>query len=146
MADDPARPRPPRRVLIHTDGAARGNPGPSAIGIVVRDETGRVIYEASRCLGVNTNNEAEYMALLLALEAARDLGAQEIAVRCDSELLVKQMKGEYRVKHPNLKPLYTKARKLVSGFRDFDIRHVRREHNREADALANRAIDERAET
>jgi len=136
---------PPKHIFIHCDGASRGNPGLAGAGATLQDAEGRLVHEVARYLGHKTNNEAEYMALILALEAAHGLGAREVSVRCDSELMVKQMKGEYRVKHPNLKPLHAKVRILAGQFSHFDIRHVRREHNGEADALANRAIDERAE-
>lgn len=132
-----------KKIIIHSDGAARGNPGQAGAGAVLSDEHGKVVREVARYLGHKTNNEAEYAALLIGLEAAKELGATSVHVRCDSELMVKQLKGEYRVKHPNLKPLFAKAKDLVAGFESFRIEHVRREHNSHADELANQAIDEK---
>ena len=128
-------------VRIWVDGACRGNPGPASIGGVILDAKGKVLKQISECLGHSTNNIAEYTALIRALEEAKSLGASEVEVRSDSLLLVKQMAGEYRVKHPNLKPLFAKARILAGGFRSFRFLHVPREENRAADRLANLALD-----
>lgn len=130
------------KLVIHTDGAARGNPGPAGIGALIRREDGQVLAEISRFLGHATNNVAEYTALIIALEKAAALGATEVEVFTDSELMVKQIHGEYRVKNEGLKPLYQKVQELAAGFRSFDITHVAREKNKEADRLANRGIDE----
>lgn len=130
------------RVGLWIDGGSRGNPGPSAIGVLVEDEQGRVLETVSRVIGVATNNVAEYRALVTGLELARRLGAQEVEVRSDSELLVKQMKGEYKVKNERLRPLHAEARGLATGFKSFGILHVEREQNRRADGLVNRALDE----
>ncbi len=128
---------------IYTDGASRGNPGEAGIGVVIEDENGRKIKEIRRYIGKATNNQAEYMALLAALHAAREMGAEDISVFADSELLVKQMKGEYRVKHPQLQPLFVQAKGLISGLKRFKISHIPREKNAPADALANEAIDKK---
>ncbi|MBI3091935.1 MAG: ribonuclease HI family protein [Candidatus Tectomicrobia bacterium] len=129
---------------LHTDGASRGNPGPAGSGAVLFDPSGLVAHEHCRYLGRATNNIAEYQALLDGLEAALERGVARLEVRSDSELLCHQMNGIYRVKNAKLRPLYERAVKLAAKFRSFHIRHVRRWENSHADALANRAIDERA--
>lgn len=129
---------------IHIDGASRGNPGPAGIGVMMIGGGGEVVERLHRGIGEATNNVAEYRALLLALERALEAGATDVTVCSDSELLVRQLQGRYRVKHPALQPLFAKARELISAFRHFEIRHVPRELNAEADALANRGIDEAA--
>ncbi len=129
------------RYIVHTDGAARGNPGPAAIGVVIEDGEGRTVYEASRALGVKTNNEAEYLALIAALEYLKDARAREADFRLDSELVVKQLKGEYRVKEPRLKLLHARATMLLNVVAKHTIRHVRRAENARADELANEALD-----
>jgi ribonuclease HI len=126
------------------DGGARGNPGEAGCGIVL--EAGSRREEHIVYLGVATNNVAEYAALLAALERAHALGLDELTVRSDSQLLVEQINGGYRVKAPHLKPLWLRARTLAAGLRRFSIVHVPRERNRTADALANRAVDQRAST
>jgi len=123
------------------DGGARGNPGPAGYGAYVEDEEGRVVGELSGFLGVTTNNVAEYHGLLAALSFAHRLGARALVVHADSELVVKQMNGQYKVKHEKLRPLFLEARELASGLPRFTIRHVRREQNRDADRLANEAMD-----
>ena len=128
-------------VRIWVDGACRGNPGPASIGGVIRDVEGRLLREISEALGDGTNNQAEYTALIRALEAARALDAEAVEAFSDSQLLVRQVLGEYRVKHPGLKPLHARARELVSVFRTFRFAHIPREENREADRLANQALD-----
>lgn len=138
------RARPQRGVQIHIDGAARGNPGPAGVGVLIADAGGQVIERLHRFIGEATNNVAEYTALLLALEQAQALGCAEVEVYSDSELMVRQIQGTYQVKHPSLRPLHAKARERIAGFRRFDIHHVPREKNAEADALANRGIDEGA--
>jgi len=130
------------RVAI--DGGARGNPGEAGCGIVL--EVGGRREEHTVYLGITTNNVAEYAALLAALERAHLLGLEELAVRSDSQLLVEQMNGGYRVKAPHLKPLWLRARTLAAGLRRFAITHVPRERNRIADALANRAMEDHAST
>ena len=139
-ADDPRGDGSKTRLWI--DGGSRGNPGPSAIGVVLEDEKGSLLDTVSRVIGVATNNVAEYRALLTGLEMAQAVGARDIEVLSDSELLVKQMRGEYRVKNEGLKPLHEEAERRVRGFARFSIRHVNREQNAHADSLVNRALDE----
>lgn len=129
------------KILIHIDGGARGNPGPAGAGVVLHDESGRPILEAGYFLGRMTNNQAEYTALLCSLHAARRAGAAELAIRADSELLVRQIKGVYKVKNPGLKALYDDARRRLRDFKHWEISHVRREANSRADELANAAMD-----
>ncbi|MEX0775914.1 MAG: ribonuclease HI family protein [Phycisphaeraceae bacterium] len=130
------------RLRIHIDGGSRGNPGPAAVGIVIQDpDTSASLLEAGYFLGRTTNNVAEYRGLLRALEGAIKLGADEAEIISDSELMVRQMRGDYRVKSPDLKPLYDQARHLLGKLKNCEIRHVRREWNRRADELANLAID-----
>lgn len=128
------------KVVAHVDGASRGNPGPAGYGVFMRTDRGEII-EISGFLGRTTNNVAEYSGLIEALTAARDEGADEVEIVSDSELLVKQMSGQYRVRHPNLIPMFEQARSLARGFRRFAIRHTLRAGNREADRLANLAVD-----
>lgn len=129
------------RVIIYSDGAARGNPGPAGAGAILQGEDGHVIVEVCRYLGEMTNNQAEYNALLLALEEAQAIGAENLTIFADSELMVKQIMGEYRVKNEGIKPLFAKAQKLLRGFAGYTIEHVPRDENRHADRLANLAID-----
>ncbi len=139
----PVEAGPPASLKVHTDGASRGNPGEAGIGVLIEDESGRIIREIRRYIGTATNNQAEYAALITALRAAREINAGSVTVFADSELLVKQVKGEYKVKHPQLQPLYAEAKELISGLRKFSITHVPREKNAHADALANEAIDKK---
>jgi ribonuclease HI len=125
---------------IHTDGAARGNPGPAAFSFVI-SRPGQPDVEDSGCLGDTTNNIAEYTALLKALERARQLDGQRLAVHSDSELMIKQMKGEYKVKNEGLRSLYDEAQQLCRHFASVTFRHVRREQNKRADELCNLALD-----
>jgi len=129
------------RYVVHTDGAARGNPGPAAIGIVIQDDSGHTVYESSRTLGVHTNNEAEYLALIAALQHLRSMHAKAADFRLDSELVVKQLRGEYRVKEPRLQALHGQAIMLLNAVPDHSIRHVPRAQNARADELANEALD-----
>jgi ribonuclease HI len=126
---------------IHIDGAARGNPGPAAFAFVIQKE-GSPPIEENGLLGVTTNNLAEYTALVRALERAAELGARRLIVHSDSELLVKQMNGAYRVKNPDIRVLYDQAKELIERFEQVVIRHVRREQNSRADELCNQALDE----
>ena len=131
-----------RRLLIYTDGAARGNPGPAGAGAIIRDAvTGEVLAEIAEPLGHATNNVAEWTAVLLALEAARRLGATHVDLRMDSELVARQISGIYRVKHPDLKPIHAKAMELLRGFEGYTVGHVPRELNKDADRLSNVAVD-----
>jgi len=128
-------------VQIFTDGAARGNPGPAGIGVVIRNDE-KVLLEVAEYIGKATNNVAEYMALIRGLEEAIDLNERSVEVFCDSELMVKQMNGEYRVKNDGLIPLYLQAQALKKYFKHFSLNHTPREENKDADRLANRGIDE----
>jgi ribonuclease HI len=134
-------------LVIHVDGASRGNPGPAAIGVVILAPDGTDLLTRGEYIGETTNNIAEYKAMIDALGRApdylRDVVAPRIEVRSDSELMVKQMKGEYRVKNAGLKPLYEQARRLTGKFASVDFRHVYREDNAKADRLCNLALDRR---
>ncbi|HLH65435.1 MAG TPA: ribonuclease HI family protein [Solirubrobacteraceae bacterium] len=132
---------PPGRVTVHTDGGARGNPGPAAIGVVVCADDGTVLIEVAERIGEATNNVAEYRALLRGLEAAAELGASEVEVVCDSELVARQLTGAYRVRHAALRPLHAQAVQALARFRRSSIRTVPRAQNARADALVNRALD-----
>ena len=127
--------------MLWTDGGARGNPGPAGAGFVLKSAAGEVLAAEGHFLGHTTNNVAEYRALLLGLRSALDLGVKRLEIRADSELLIKQLKGEYRVKNAGLRPLYEEALGLLRGFETAELKHVRREHNTEADRLANEGID-----
>jgi ribonuclease HI len=124
------------------DGGSRGNPGPAAYGVVVRDGHGEIVARLKKYIGNNTNNVAEYFALIAALDYAQTHGIRALRVECDSELVVKQMRGQYKVKNEDLRPLFERAKKMSQGLDSFRIEHVRREQNREADALVNQALDE----
>jgi ribonuclease HI len=128
-------------IRAYIDGGARGNPGPAGYGVRIEDADGNLIEELSGGLGIATNNVAEYNGLLAALQWAVDHGERELHIRSDSELLVKQMRGEYKVKHPGLQPLYVRARLLVMQLDDVTFEHVRREQNTEADRLSNLGMD-----
>jgi ribonuclease HI len=131
------------KLVVHVDGGARGNPGPAAAAAVVSDAEGQVLDEASRLLGETTNNVAEYRALLLGLERARALGATEVEVVNDSELVAKQVEGAYKVKHDGLKPLHAEAVAALRAFERWSIRSVPRGENAHADSLVNAALDGR---
>jgi ribonuclease HI len=133
---------PDRRLIVSCDGAARGNPGPAGIGVVVTNGQGRVLAEVGEGIGVATNNVAEYRATLEGLRRAADLGATHVLVRSDSRLLVEQLSGRFRVKNPTLIRLHGEARALASRFAEVGYEHVPRELNREADRLANQGVDE----
>ena len=130
------------RVVVHVDGGSRGNPGPAAAAAVVSTPDGDVLDEAAVVLGETTNNVAEYRALLLGLALARELGAEEVEVINDSELVAYQIGGEYKVKNAGLKPLFTEAMAELRGFHKWAIRPGRREENTRADELVNEALDE----
>ena len=137
-------PAPPAGVhLAYVDGASRGNPGPASYAAIVRGPDGKIIFELGKTLGVATNNAAEYHGLITALDYAAHNGIKRLRVRSDSELLVHQMNGRYRVRSADLKPLHERAAKLANQFEYFAIEHVRREENSDADALANQALDQR---
>ena len=129
------------RLVVNVDGGARGNPGPAAIGAVLATPDGEVVEERGERIGVATNNVAEYRALLLGIELARERGASELELVGDSELVVKQVRGEYRVKDAGLRPLHASVRDALTGFRSWSIRHVRREQNERADELVNATLD-----
>ncbi len=131
-------------LTLWTDGGARGNPGPAGIGVVIRDASNAVVAEIAQYVGETTNNQAEYQALIAGLERALELGAREAIIHSDSELMVRQLEGTYRVKNEGLKPVFTKAKLLIARLDRVEIRHVRRELNCEADALVNQAIDAHA--
>jgi ribonuclease HI len=131
------------RLLIHTDGAARGNPGPAGAGAVLRDAAdGSLVAEIATFLGVRTNNYAEWTAVALALEEALLQGATHVDLRMDSQLVARQITGQYRVKHPDLKPIHAQVMSLLSRFAGYTVGHVPRELNKEADRLSNVAIDQ----
>jgi probable phosphoglycerate mutase len=125
----------------HVDGGARGNPGPAGYGVAIQDASGRQIAELSEYLGHHTNNYAEYQGLLAALRYAAEHQIKALKVISDSELMVRQMKGIYKVRHPELRKLYDEAQQLVRRLEHFEIRHALREHNQTADRLANEAMD-----
>lgn len=128
-------------LILHTDGGARGNPGPAGIGVAITGQSGEVIKEVSEYIGETTNNQAEYRALIRGLEEAKKLGAETVQAFMDSELIVKQIKGEYKVKNPDLAPLFVKVYNFSQQFKKVTVTHVRREKNAEADRLVNEAID-----
>ena len=129
-------------IIAYIDGGARGNPGPAGYGVRLENEAGDVIDELHGGLGIATNNVAEYNGLLAALRWAVERGERRLLIRADSELLVKQMRGEYKVKHPGLQPLCARARLLMMELGDVRFEHVRREKNKEADRLSNLGMDE----
>lgn len=129
-----------KRVVIFTDGASQHNPGPAAIGATIKDEQGRLITSISQPIGRTTNNQAEYRAIIAALESAIRLGANQVDMHSDSELVVRQINGQYRVRKASLKPLYQKVKQLQSQFQSFTITHVLRQQNKEANRLANMAL------
>jgi ribonuclease HI len=130
------------KIVVHVDGGARGNPGPAAIAAVASSPDGDELAERKLYIGEATNNVAEYRALLLGLELARDLGAEEVEVINDSELVARQIGGEYKVKHAGLKPLFTEAMTELRRFHKWAVRPVRRDQNARADELVNEALDE----
>ncbi len=130
-----------KRLIIFTDGASKGNPGLAAIGAIIKDEQGRIITAISQGIGRATNNQAEYRAIIAALENAIKLGTSQVDMRSDSELVVRQINGQYRVKNASLKPLYQKVKQLQSQLAGFTITHIPREENTEADSLANIALE-----
>jgi ribonuclease HI len=124
------------------DGGSRGNPGPASYGVVIRDPRGQIVAKLKKYIGRSTNNVAEYYGLIAALDYAQQHSIRALHVQSDSELLVRQMRGQYKVKSPELRPLFERARKMAQTFASFKIEHVYREQNAEADALANEALDE----
>jgi ribonuclease HI len=139
-------PEPERKTVAayqaNIDGGSRGNPGPAAYGVVVRDPRGDIVARLKKYIGNNTNNVAEYFGLIAALDYAQNHGIRALRIESDSELMVKQMHGQYKVKSEELRPLFERAKKMAQTFESFRIRHVYREQNKEADALVNQALDE----
>ena len=140
---DPEPPTPSKKgwILAHCDGGARGNPGPSGYGAVLQDEHGTIVAELSEYLGLRTNNFAEYSGLLGCLAYALEHNHPRLRVVSDSELMVKQIQGKYQVKSPDLKPLYDEAKRRITHLEAFEITHALRHKNKEADRLANEAMD-----
>jgi ribonuclease HI len=132
-----------RRTRLYTDGAARGNPGPAGAGAVIVNADGHIVAKVGKFLGDQTNNFAEYTALILGLKRAKAMGIKELEVLSDSELIVKQLAGDYAVKAEHLRPLHDEAKQLLGAFGWIAVRHIPREENTQADAMSNRAIDER---
>ncbi len=130
-------------LVIYVDGASRGNPGEAGAGVLIKNENGNVIKRATRYLGITTNNVAEYKALIHALEIVRQIGCDRVRIFSDSQLMVRQINGQYTVKSEDLKPLFHEVMSLLKGLKGHDIIHIVRTENKEADKLANRAIDER---
>jgi ribonuclease HI len=130
-----------KKLIVYTDGGSRGNPGPAAIGAVLNDEKGGRVAEISEYIGETTNNQAEYRAVVAAIEKAKSLGAEELDFFLDSELVVKQLKREYKVRDKDLAPLFMKIYNAMLGFKKVTFTHVRREFNKEADKLVNEALD-----
>jgi len=135
--------QPHRKLRVASDGAARGNPGLAGAGAVISDEEGRILERLGKFLGRQTNNVAEYQALLLGVRRARELGAEELEVVADSELIIRQLSGAYQVRAPALRELHGEALALLKAFRKVRLVHVPREQNKDADEMSNRAIDER---
>lgn len=129
------------KLILRADGASRGNPGPAAFGVILTNPRGQLVQEFGKVLGVATNNEAEYRGLLAGLDAALVHGATDLEILLDSELLVAQLSGEFKIRAPNLKPLYAEAKKKLKRFKHVRLEHVPRSLNSRADALANRALD-----
>lgn len=129
------------KLVVNVDGGARGNPGPAAIGAVVQDANGEVLEEHGERIGIATNNVAEYRALLLGIARAAELGADELELVGDSELIVRQVKGEYKVKDSTMRELHSEVKRALRPFDTWSIRHVRREFNKEADRLVNAVLD-----
>ena len=134
----------PNRAVIYTDGGSRSNPGPSALGVVVTDGKGKVLKEYSHYLGEATNNQAEYEAVIFALQKAKQLKIKELEIRTDSELIGKQLLGEYKIKDPDLQPLFIKAWNLRLDYDKVDMKIIPREQNKKADKLVNQELDSRS--
>jgi len=142
-ADAPAEPKPAAAAhRANIDGGSRGNPGPAAYGVIIRDGRGEIVAKLKKYIGRMTNNVAEYYGLIAAMDYAQSHSIRALRIESDSELLVKQMRGQYKVKSEDLRPLFERAQKMSKTFDSFRIEHVYREQNREADALANEALDE----
>ena len=143
FGEAPAEPKPAAAAhRANIDGGSRGNPGPAAYGVVIRDGRGEIVAKLKKYIGRMTNNVAEYYGLIAAMDYAQSHSIRVLHIESDSELLVKQMRGQYKVKSEDLRPLFERAKKMSQAFDSFRIEHVYREQNREADALANKALDE----
>ncbi len=143
FGDAPAEPKPAAAAhRANIDGGSRGNPGPAAYGVIIRDGRGEIVAKLKKYIGRMTNNVAEYYGLIAAMDYAQSHSIRALRIESDSELLVKQMRGQYKVKSEDLRPLFERAQKMSKTFDSFRIEHVYREQNREADALANEALDE----
>jgi ribonuclease HI len=143
FGDAPAEAKPAAAAYrANIDGGSRGNPGPAAYGVIIRDGRGEIVAKLKKYIGRMTNNVAEYYGLIAAMDYAQSHGIRALRIESDSELLVKQMRGQYKVKSEDLRPLFERAQKMSKAFDSFRIEHVYREQNREADALANEALDE----
>lgn len=129
------------KVTVNVDGGARGNPGPAAIGVVLRDAGGEVLEQRAERIGRATNNVAEYRALLAGIELASEHGAEELELVGDSELVVRQVEGRYKVKDATMRELHSEVKRALTGFESWSIRHVKREKNADADRLVNAALD-----
>jgi ribonuclease HI len=135
-----------KEINIYTDGAARGNPGPAGIGAIILDKSGNVEKELADYIGEATNNVAEYQAVIAGLEAAKEFSPEVINIFADSQLVIRQLKGEYRVKSERLRPYYEKVQKLLTDFNDYNLQYIPREKNKEADKLANVGIDQASQS
>ncbi len=143
FGEAPAEPKPAAAAYrANIDGGSRGNPGPAAYGVIIRDGSGEIVARLKKYIGRMTNNVAEYYGLIAAMDYAQSHSIRALRIESDSELLVKQMRGQYKVKSEDLRPLFERAQKMSKAFDSFRIEHVYREQNREADALANEALDE----
>ena len=129
------------KLVVNVDGGSRGNPGPAAIAAIAADAAGQILAERAETIGTATNNVAEYRALLLGIELAKELGASELELIGDSQVIVRQVQGRYKVKQEHLRPLHAEALKALEGFRKWSISDVRRAHNERADELLNEALD-----
>ncbi|HXX17173.1 MAG TPA: ribonuclease HI family protein [Candidatus Eremiobacteraceae bacterium] len=142
FTDSPPEPKPVAAYQANVDGGSRGNPGPAAYGVVIRDASGAVVARLKKYIGLSTNNVAEYYGLIAALDFAHSHGVRALRVESDSALMVNQLRGAYKVKSGDLKPLYERAKKMAQALESFRIEHVYREQNGEADELVNQALDE----
>ena len=133
---------PGRSLIVSTDGASRGNPGPAGYGVSIAEDDGTIVEELAKGIGIATNNVAEYTAALEGLRKAAEMGAEDVLLRSDSRLLIEQLSGRYRVKNPTLQRLHAEVRKIAKGFGRVRYEHVRREYNKEADRLANLGVDQ----
>jgi ribonuclease HI len=128
------------KLIINTDGLSKGNPGTAAIGVTIKDERGKMLATISKRIGITTNNVAEYQALIAALQKAIKLGGTQVVIRADSELMIRQLNGRYKIKSEGLKPLYIEVTQLLAKFETVSLKHIPREQNTEADKLANDAV------